>query len=156
MQERNETTRELDARINELAAELTCRVFPLLLKHGLKDAWLASQLNLWSLLCGAVKEWSGRWRLASLMGNSNGLCNFVAADLASRTFVIIQTTGVAGPPRQLRVAVVNAVQGVLREAGRANAGAGTCCGRRRLVATSTEKTSNGNESRRWVHVGTLV
>jgi len=114
MYERDETAREFDARINELAAELTSRVYPLLLSQGLKDTWLASQLTLWALLSAAVKEWAGRWRLASLKGNSEGLRNFVAEDIASRTFVILEPRGSGRPPHRLRIAVATACCSVLR------------------------------------------
>ena len=157
MHHHNETMRDEDARNHELAAKLTESIYPLLLRYGLKDLWLASQLNLWNLLSAAVTEWAARWRLASLAGSSEGLRNFVAADLAGRSFVVVQTTGIAGPPRPLRVAVINSFRAVLRETGRANPTAGTCGGRRRSVSNnSTEKSGSGNESRSMVHVGTLV
>jgi hypothetical protein len=113
-------------------------------------------LNLWNSLRAAVKEWTGRWRLTSFAGNSDGLRNFVAADLAARTLVVVQTSGGQGPPRPLRVAVVNAFRAVLRRAGRVNTRSGAFGERRQFVGASGEKAGRGSESRRMAHVGTLV
>lgn len=145
MNDTYESARELDARIDELAAELTSRVFPLLLQHGLKDVWLASQLKLWALLGGGVKEWTGRWRLASLAGNSDGLRDFVAADLAGRTFEVIQTGASGQPPRQLRTAVVEECRTVMRGASRKCERSTPCVTRRQPERSVVETV--GFESR---------
>jgi len=147
MNESQETPRELETRNNELAAELTSRVYPLLLQHGLKEAWLTSELTLWALLCAAVKEWSGRWRLASLMGNSNGLRDFVAADIARRTFVIIQIGGSGRPPRELRVAVVKTCCGVLRGEARPSERPAPCDEHRRPIQR-VRKLGKGNQKQK--------
>jgi hypothetical protein len=157
MNENYETARELDARIDELAAEITSRVFPLLLQHGLKDEWLASQLKLWALLCGGIREWTGRWRLASLAGNSDGLRDFVAADLASRTFEVIQTGASGQPPRQIRTAVVEACRTAMRGAARPSERSTPCVARRqperRVVETVGFETPSYNAA---AHPGVRV
>jgi hypothetical protein len=45
-----------DPQIENIAAELTTAVCPLLLRHGLKVSWLDLELGLWRALAEAVNE----------------------------------------------------------------------------------------------------
>jgi hypothetical protein len=45
------------ARAENLAAELTHAVYPLLLRRGLKGSWLKTELIVWKRLTRTIKRW---------------------------------------------------------------------------------------------------
>jgi hypothetical protein len=45
-----------DPQIENIAAELTTAVYPLLLRHGLRTSWLDLELGLWRALAEAVNK----------------------------------------------------------------------------------------------------
>jgi hypothetical protein len=47
----------LDARAENLAAELTNAVYPLLLRRGLKGSWLNTELIVWKRLTRTITRW---------------------------------------------------------------------------------------------------
>jgi hypothetical protein len=40
-----------------LAAELTIAAYPIALRHGVGDAWVELEINLWMVLAEAVRKW---------------------------------------------------------------------------------------------------
>lgn len=46
-----------NARAENLAAELTSALYPLLLRRGLKDSWLKTELIVWKRLTRTIKRW---------------------------------------------------------------------------------------------------
>lgn len=46
-----------DARAENLAAELTNAVYPLLLRRGLESSWLKTELIVWRRLTRTIKRW---------------------------------------------------------------------------------------------------
>ena len=50
-------TRGQVVRAENLAAELTNAVYPLLLRRGLKDSWLKTELIVWKRLTRTIKRW---------------------------------------------------------------------------------------------------
>jgi hypothetical protein len=45
-----------DPQLENIAAELTSAVYPLVLRHGLRGSWLDLQLGLWRALAETVKK----------------------------------------------------------------------------------------------------
>jgi hypothetical protein len=52
----NGATRARDTRLQNIAAELTSAVYPLVLRHGLRVSWLDLELGLWRALAATVKK----------------------------------------------------------------------------------------------------
>jgi len=50
-------TRGQVVRAENLAAELTNAVYPLLLRRGLKSSWLKTELIVWRRLTRTIKRW---------------------------------------------------------------------------------------------------
>ena len=45
-----------DTLLENMAAELTSAVYPLVLRHGLRGSWLDLELGLWRALAETVKK----------------------------------------------------------------------------------------------------
>jgi hypothetical protein len=116
----HETTRDPDTRLEDLAADLTSAVYPLLLRRGLKGSWVKVQLALWRALSTAVKEWARRWRPAASSRQSEAWREGLLADLTERAFSIARNNGIEGPFDELERGVFSAFRRVLRGAARAN------------------------------------
>ena len=110
----HETKRDPDTRLEDLAAELTSAVYPLLLQRGLKGSWVRVQLALWKALSAAVKEWARRWRSAASSGEFGAWREGFLADLTERTSSIAQNNGIEGPLLELERGVSSAFRRVLR------------------------------------------
>jgi|HubBroStandDraft_6_1064221.scaffolds.fasta_scaffold31161_3 hypothetical protein len=48
---------ERDARPENLAAELATTVYPMLLRRGLNESWLKTELIVWKRLTRTIKRW---------------------------------------------------------------------------------------------------
>jgi hypothetical protein len=46
------------AGAEDLAAELATAVYPMLLRHGLNDSWLTTELLVWKRLTRTIKRWN--------------------------------------------------------------------------------------------------
>jgi hypothetical protein len=49
-------TCDRDPQLENIAAELTSAVYPLVLRHGLRVSWLDLELGLWRALAATVKK----------------------------------------------------------------------------------------------------
>jgi hypothetical protein len=58
MSDHHRTTPDRDIRPEDLAAELTGAVYPLVLRRGPKDRWINLELALWRALTETVEEWA--------------------------------------------------------------------------------------------------
>ena len=56
MLDNHRATSNRDHQLENIAAELTSAVYPLVLRHGLKVSWLELQLSLWRVLAETVKK----------------------------------------------------------------------------------------------------
>jgi hypothetical protein len=57
MKTHDDTAQGQDARAENLAAELTNAVYPLLLRRGLKGSWLKTELIVWKRLTRTITRW---------------------------------------------------------------------------------------------------
>ena len=62
MRDDDRTTRDRDARLQHLAADLASAAYPLVLWRGAANSWVQVQLGLWKGLAETVAEWAGRPR----------------------------------------------------------------------------------------------
>jgi hypothetical protein len=58
MSDNQRTTCDRDIRLENLAAELTSAVYPVVLRRGLKGSWIKVELGLWRALAETVKKWA--------------------------------------------------------------------------------------------------
>ena len=56
-----------DTFLENLGAELTEAVYPVMLRHGAVDNWLDLHLELWKAMQEAVKKWDQEWPHAGVM-----------------------------------------------------------------------------------------
>jgi hypothetical protein len=60
MHNEDHTTRNRDARLQLLAAELTSAAYPLVFWRGTEGSWVRMQLGLWKALAETIAEWARR------------------------------------------------------------------------------------------------
>ena len=58
MSDNHGATCNRDTLLEDFAAELTCAVFPLALRHGMRGWWVKVELSLWRALAETVKKWA--------------------------------------------------------------------------------------------------
>jgi hypothetical protein len=50
-----------EMQVENLAAELTCAIYPIALRHGMASSWIKVELGLWKALAETVKKWAREW-----------------------------------------------------------------------------------------------
>jgi hypothetical protein len=65
MSDNHRTACDRDTGLENLAAELTGAVYPLLLRRGLNDSWLKVELGLWRALAETVNKWARQRQVVS-------------------------------------------------------------------------------------------
>jgi hypothetical protein len=58
MSDNNGAACDLDTALENFAAELTCAVYPIALRHGMAGSWINVELSLWRALAETVKKWA--------------------------------------------------------------------------------------------------
>jgi hypothetical protein len=62
----HDSAQERDTRLEDLAAELTSTVYPLLLRRRLEGSWLKLELGLWRALAETFRQWARQLPSAAL------------------------------------------------------------------------------------------
>jgi hypothetical protein len=92
------TAPDRDIRPEDLAAELTGAVYPLVLRRGPKDWWINLELALWRALTETVEEWA-RQRPNTTSPNAFEVWrNVLLLNSTRRVASIAQKSGIEGSP----------------------------------------------------------
>ena len=118
MSDNHRTACDRDRRIENFAAELTCAVYPLVLRRGLKDSWLKVELGLWRALAETVRKWARQQPAAVPSDEFEAWREGLVVDLTESAFSIALKNGIKGSLLDLELALYRAVRLVTRRYSR--------------------------------------
>jgi hypothetical protein len=105
-------------RPEDLAAELTGAVYPLVLRRGPKDRWINVELALWRALTETVEEWARRRPPAACSLALEAWREDLLMDSTRSASAIARESGIAGPVGELKLDLYRAVRVVARRCSR--------------------------------------
>ena len=113
-----DTARDRDIRLENLAAELTSAVYPLVLRRGPKGLWLKVELGPWRALAETVQEWARQRPAAASADELKAWREALLVDLTESAFYVALKNGIRGPLLEVELSLYTAVRLVVRRWGR--------------------------------------
>jgi hypothetical protein len=114
MNNTHRTVEYWDNRLGSFAAELTRAVYPLVLRHGLKDSWLSVELALWTAMETTVKKWARELPPDSVAGETDRRQESRPADLTETALSIALANGFKGSALELETRLSRTLRLVFR------------------------------------------
>jgi hypothetical protein len=114
MNDIRDTTQDRDTRIENFAAELTRAVYPLVLRRGLKDAWIKVELGLWRALAGTLQKRAPQQPADGSSAEFEAWREGLVVDLTESAFYIAVRHGTEGAFLELELGLYEAVRAALR------------------------------------------
>jgi hypothetical protein len=114
MNNTDRTARDWDNRLESFAAELTSALYPLVLRHGLKDYWLNVELGLWRALEATVKKWARELPPDSFARETHRRQESFLADLTDSALSIALANGFEGSALELVASLAQTLRMVFR------------------------------------------
>ena len=118
MSDNHRTAWDRDARLENLAAELTNAAYRLVLRHGFEGSWLLVELTLWGAVRETVEKWARHRSPAASSGEFDVWRAGFLADLTERAFSVALENGVGGPFLKLELDLHRAFRLVTRRRSR--------------------------------------
>ena len=110
MSDNHHTADGRDTRIENFAAELTCAVYPVVLRRGLKESWLKVELGLWRALAVTIKKWVRKKPPAAASDEFEAWRQGLLLDLTETAFSIALKHRSQGSLAQLELCLYRAVR----------------------------------------------
>jgi hypothetical protein len=102
-------------RLEDLAAELTSAVYPLLLRHRPQGSWLTVELGLWRALAETVEQWARQRPSAALGYGLEAWRDGLLADLTDSAVCVALNNGIDAFQAEVRLGLYQAFrQAILR------------------------------------------
>ena len=118
MSDNHRTTCDRDIRLENLAAELTSAVYPVVLRRGLKGSWIEVELGLWRALAETVKRWARQRPPGASSDEFEAWRESLLVDLTESAFYVALKNGIKGPLLELELGLYRAVRVVIRRRSR--------------------------------------
>jgi hypothetical protein len=103
-----------DILLENFAAELTCAVFPIALRHGMMGSWIKVELGLWRALAETVRKWA---RVRPPRASSDEFrvwWESLLADLTENAFGVAVKHGIKGSLLEVELGLYRAFHLVIR------------------------------------------
>ena len=106
-----------DTQVENLAAELTCAIYPIALRHGTEGSWIKVELGLWRALAETVKKWAREWPPAGSSDEFEVCRERFLMNLTESAFGIAVKHGIKGSLLEVELCLYRALRLVIgREA----------------------------------------
>jgi hypothetical protein len=106
-----------DTQVENLAAELTCAIYPIALRHGMAGSWIKVELGLWRALAETVKRWAREWPPAGSSDEFEIWRERFLVNLTESAFCIAVKHGIKGSLLEVELCLYRALRLVIgREA----------------------------------------
>ena len=109
-----DTARDRDTRIENFAAELTCAIYPLVLRRGLKDSWIKVELGLWRALAETVERWAQQRPAAAPADEFEAWRESLLVGLTESAFYLALRNGTNGPLLELELSLYRVFRRTIR------------------------------------------
>ena len=114
MRDNHRTACGRDTRLENLAAELTSAVYPLVLGRGPKDSWLQVELGLWRALAETVEKWAREPPPAASADEFEAWRESLLGALTRIAVSVALTNGSIGPRPEVESGLDQAFRQVIR------------------------------------------
>jgi hypothetical protein len=114
MSDNHDTARNRDTVLENFAAELTGAVYPIALRHGMRDLWIQVELGLWRSLAETVKKWTREGPPATSPNELKAWRDGLLLDLTDGAFYIAVKHGINGPLLEVELRLYCAFRSVMR------------------------------------------
>jgi hypothetical protein len=104
-----------DTLLENFAAELTCAVYPIALRHGMGGSWIKVELGLWRALGETVKKWARELPPAGPSDEFEVWRQGFLVDLTEGAFYIAVKHGIKGSLLEVELDLYRAFRLVIRE-----------------------------------------
>ena len=101
-------------QVENIAAELTTVVYPLVLRRGLGGSWIKVELGLWRALSETVRKWDRERPPAESSGEFEAWRESLLMDLTVSAFSVALNNGINGPFVELELGLYRALGLVIR------------------------------------------
>ena len=101
-------------RQDELAAELTNAVYPLVLANGPRASWVTVELGLWNVLSETVKRWVRLRAAAASVDDLTAWQEGFLVDLTQSAYQAAIKNGISRPLDELKLSLCRAFRRVTR------------------------------------------
>jgi hypothetical protein len=118
MNDFHDTARDWDIRLEDFAAELTCALYPVVLRRGPKDSWIKVELGLWMALAETVQRWARQRPPGASSDEFEAWRESLIVDLTESAFYVALKNGIKGPLLELELGLYRAVRLVIRRRSR--------------------------------------
>jgi hypothetical protein len=99
------TTQDRDARIENFAAELTCAVYPVVLRQSGRERWLNLELGLWTTLRKTIRKWADRRPADSAVQELDAWRDGILVDLTENAFSVAVRNGIHAPHLEVELSL---------------------------------------------------
>jgi hypothetical protein len=106
-----------DTRLENLAAELTCAVYPIALRHGMAGSWIKVELGLWRALAETVEKWARELPPAGSPHEFKVWQERFLVDLTESAFYAAMRHGIKGSLVEVELCLYRAFRSVVRRVG---------------------------------------
>ena len=104
------TAHDLDTSPDELAAELTSAIYPIVLGSRPRDSWVAVELDLWKALSETVKRWARLQAAAVSADDRKAWQEGLLVDLTQSAYQVALRNGIKGSLLDLKLCLYRAVR----------------------------------------------
>jgi hypothetical protein len=108
-----------DGLLENFAAELTCIVYPIALRHGMAGSWIKVELSLWRALAATVKKWAREWPPTGSSDEFEVWRQGFLVDLTEGAFYIAVKHGIKGSLLEVELDLYRAFRLVIKRRCRA-------------------------------------
>jgi hypothetical protein len=102
-----------DTQVENFAAELTCAIYPIALRHGMAVSWIKVELGLWRALEETVKKWVGEWPPAGSSDELDVWRERFLMNLTENAFGIAVKHGIKGSLLEVELCLYRALRLVI-------------------------------------------
>jgi hypothetical protein len=114
MSDNHRVTCDRDTLLENFAAELTCAVYPLALRHGMRGSWIKVELGLWRALAEAVKKWARERPPAGSPDEFKAWREGLLVDLTESAFYVAVKHGIKGSLLEVELGLYRTFRLVVR------------------------------------------
>ena len=107
-----------DSLFENLAAELTCAIYPIALGHGMASSWIKVELGLWWALAETVKKWVQEWPPGGSSDEFKVWREGFLVNLTESAFYIAVRHGIKGSLLEVELCLYRAFRLVFRRVAR--------------------------------------